>query len=141
MSHRNHCITIVYRCIDFVTWILSIVAWNLLRGYRLSPHRICYVDIVNRHIVIVYCHIVIVYHHVNVVTCSLLHSATFRATVVWSSHMSVNLDVSCTVQCFIQQLEKQVYIVLLLIGGLFSYYHYESRRRILNDIQSDFLSR
>ena len=28
--------------------LTSIVAWNLSCGYRLSPHRICHVDIVNR---------------------------------------------------------------------------------------------
>ena len=88
MSHRNRGITIVYHGIEFVTWILFIVAWNLLRGYRLSPHRIYHVDIVYRHIIIVYCHIVIVYCHIvivyrriDVVTCSSLHSAIFRATV------------------------------------------------------------
>ena len=81
MSHRNHRITIVYRRIEFVTWISSIVAWNLSHGYCLSPHRICHVDIVYRHIIIVYCHIVIVYRRIDVVTCSLSHSATFRATV------------------------------------------------------------
>ena len=82
MSHRNRRIDIVYRRIDFVMWISPIVAWNSSRGYRLSPHRICHVDIVNRHIVIVYYHIVIVYRRVDVVTCSSSHSATFRATVV-----------------------------------------------------------
>ena len=74
-------ITIVYHCIEFVMKILSIVAWNLSRGYHLSSHRICHVDIVYRHIIIVYCHIVIVYPRINVVTCSSSHSATFRATV------------------------------------------------------------
>ena len=82
MSHRSRRITIVYRRIEFVTWITSIVTWNLSHGYRrLSPHRICHVDIVYRHIVIVYCHIVIVYRRIDVVTCSSSHSATFRATV------------------------------------------------------------
>ena len=76
MSHRNRHVTIVYRRIEFVTWISSIVMWNLSRGYCLSPHRICHVDIVYCHIVIVYCHIVIVYHRINVVTCSSLRSAT-----------------------------------------------------------------
>ena len=89
MSHRNRRITIVYRHIEFVTWTSSIVTWNLSRGYRLSPHRICHVDIVYRHIVIGYCHIVIVYRRIDVVTCSSSHSATFRATVllppcIWS---------------------------------------------------------
>ena len=50
MSHRNRRITIVYRCKEFVTWISSIVAWNLLRGYRLLSHGICRMDIVYRHI-------------------------------------------------------------------------------------------
>ena len=81
MSHRNRHITIVYHRIEFVTWISSIVTWNLSHGYRLSPHRICHVDIVYHHIVIVYCHIVIVYRRIDVVTCSSSHSATFRATV------------------------------------------------------------
>ena len=83
---RNRCITIVYRRIEFVTWISSInVTWNLSHGYRLSPHRICHVDIVYRHIVIVYCHIVIVYRRIDVVTCSSSHSTTFRATVDYPS--------------------------------------------------------
>ena len=81
MSHSNRRLTIVYRRIEFVTWILSIVTWNLSHGYRLSPHRICHLDIVYRHIIIVYCHIVIVYHRIDVVTCSSSHTATFRATV------------------------------------------------------------
>ena len=81
MSHRNCCVTIVYHRIEFVMKILSIVAWNLSRGYRLSPHRICHVDIVYRRIIIVYCHIVIVYRRINVVTCSSSHSTTFRATI------------------------------------------------------------
>ena len=71
---RNRRITIVYRRIEFVTWISSIVTWNLSHGYRLPPHRICHVDIVYRHIVIAY-------RRINVVTCSSSHSATFRATV------------------------------------------------------------
>ena len=82
VSHRNRRVTIVYCRIEFVTKILSIVAWNLSRGYRLSPHRICHVDIVYRHIVVVYCHIAIVYRRINVITCSSSHSATFRATVL-----------------------------------------------------------
>ena len=53
---------IVYRHIEFVTWILSIIT----------------------SLYIVYCHIVIVYRHINVVTCSSLHSAIFRATVFCS---------------------------------------------------------
>ena len=81
LSHRNRCVTIVYHCIEFVTRILSIVAWNLSRRYHLLPHRICHVDIVCRPIVIVYYHIVIVCRHINVVTCSSSHSTTFRATV------------------------------------------------------------
>ena len=81
VSHRNRHVTIVYHRIEFVTKISSIVAWNLSRGYHLSPHRIYHVDIIYRHIVIVYYHIVIVYCHINVVTCSSSHSATFRATV------------------------------------------------------------
>ena len=81
MSHRNHRITIVYSRIEFVTWISSIVTWNLSHGCRLLPHRICHVDIVYRHIIIVYCHIVIVYHRIDVVTCSSLHNVTFRATL------------------------------------------------------------
>ena len=85
VSHRNCCVTIVYRRIELVMKISSIVAWNLSRGYRLSPHRICHVDIVYRHIVIVYCHIVIVYRRINVVTCSSSHSMTFRATVTLHS--------------------------------------------------------
>ena len=84
ISHWNvSChITIVYHCIEFFMWILSIATWNLSHEYRLSPHRICHVDIVYRHIIIVHCHIVIVYHPIDVVTCSSSHSATFRATVV-----------------------------------------------------------
>ena len=74
MSHRYRCITIVYCRIEFVTWISSIVTLNLSRGYRLSPHRICQVDIVYRHIVIGY-------RRIDVVTCSSSHNATFRATV------------------------------------------------------------
>ena len=89
MSHRSRRITIVYRRIEFVTWISSIVTWNLSHGYRLSPHRICHVDVVYRHIVIVYCHIVIVYRRIDVVTCSSSHSATFRATVDNSNEVSV----------------------------------------------------
>ena len=97
MSHRSRRITIVYRRIEFVTWISSIVKWNLSHGYRLSPHRICHVDIVYRHIVIVYCHIVVVYRRIDVVTCSSSHSATFRATVDFTiSYVAIsNLWNSC----------------------------------------------
>ena len=80
MSHRNCCITIVYRHIEFVKWISSIVTWNLSHRYRLSPHRICHVEIVNHHIDIVYCHIVDVYRRIDVVTYSSSHSTTLRAT-------------------------------------------------------------
>ena len=91
MSHINRHVTIIYRGIEFVTWISSIVAWNLSRGYRLSPHRICHVVIVNHHIVIAYCHIVVVYHCIDVVTCSSSHSSTFRATVHSLSSWSIEL--------------------------------------------------
>ena len=85
----------MYRRIEFITWISFIVAWNLSHGYRLSPHRICHMNIVNSHIVIVYCHIVIVFCHIvfvygciDVVTCSLSHSMTFRATVLFSCNLA-----------------------------------------------------
>ena len=86
MSHRNRRVTIVYHRIEFVTWISSVVVWNLSHGYRLSPHRICHVDIV-------YCHIVIVYRHIDVVICSSSHSATFKATVLHDLEEPINTAV------------------------------------------------
>ena len=56
-------------------------------------------DIVYRHIEFVYCHIVIVYHRIDVVTCSSLHSATFRATINVHTYSMFQISILYIVTC------------------------------------------